>query len=575
MTAIISIVFIIIYIGINRIITKTTYESLSKQYSYISEKIELTFSDIYDDLDQVTANYVMNEYVQKTLSNQPMNSKDIDMLKKTLSYQNKSYMDYYLIIDNKDNIYAQKDISIDIDKFKNSDLYEGLGNKYSHTSLMWERDTVFGSNEMSIFAARYIHELNSDKDPGIVYLKLNNKIFDTISAQIKDDSFIYLILDNHNEICFEQMREGYQWNQEIKNNIIERISENEESYLYDLDEGIVSSEYDANTGFTILVYAPKEITNQVIWQTQKIMVILFLLSYIVTLLGIIVFTNRLTDPIKKVSHIMKEFDDTKLNTTIVLDTNTELDYIGHAYNDMLTNIKTLMKEVQNKESELRESELRTLLYQIRPHFLYNTLDTIYMLARIQKESTIMKMIQALSKFLRINLNNGIEEMEIKKELEHVSAYLDIQKIRKNNLFEYQIQYDDAIKNMKIMKMILQPISENCIKYGFQDIYEGGKIWIRVFLEETYLAFSIENNGTPIEEEQLLQLNKLENITMDEIDSVIRKKEGGFGICNVVKRLRLKYNDKIRFYYIRKESGTECIIKVDKDLVIANDKEELL
>lgn len=229
---------------------------------------------------------------------------------------------------------------------------------------------------------------------------------------------------------------------------------------------------------------------------------------------------------------------------------------------MLEEVKFLMDDIKKKERELHESQIQSLMYQIHPHFLYNTLDTIYMLARIQKEETIMKMIQALSRFLRINLSNGKEEIEVTKELEHVSSYLDIQKIRNADLFTYEIEIEEKIASLYVMKMILQPIVENSIKHGFRDFYEGGKIKICVFCEEKNLCFSIWNNGSHIEKEAREKLNLLEKMPMEEIDGMIKDQNGGYGICNVVKRLRMKYHDQIRFYYLSRTDGTECIIKID-------------
>ena len=262
--------------------------------------------------------------------------------------------------------------------------------------------------------------------------------------------------------------------------------------------------------------------------------------------------------------MMGEFGDKKLDDQLVLDTNTELDYIGQAYNGMLGEVKHLMENVQHKERELKESELQVMLYQIRPHFLYNTLDTIYMLARIQKEETIMKMIQALSKFLRINLSNGNSYIQVDKEIEHVKAYMDIQKIRNTDLFDYQIEIQDSIREVEILKMTLQPVVENCIKYGFRDIYSDGMIWIRVYQENKCLCFSVENNGTPIEEEALKHLNNMGKMPLEEITAFVKKKEGGFGISNVVKRLRTYYGEQVSICYIRKEEGTECVIKIEED-----------
>ena len=103
---------------------------------------------------------------------------------------------------------------------------------------------------------------------------------------------------------------------------------------------------------------------------------------------------------------------------------TELDSIGSSYNAMIDKVGMLMNKVREDEKVLREQEIHSLVNQLHPHFLYNTLDTIYMLARISHEETIMKMIYALSKYLRINLSKGADEIPLSKEFEHVCAYMD-------------------------------------------------------------------------------------------------------------------------------------------------------
>ena len=126
---------------------------------------------------------------------------------------------------------------------------------------------------------------------------------------------------------------------------------------------------------------------------------------------------------------MTQFDGNDFSRLIELNTNTELDQIGHSYNKMLKNIENLLAEIKEQEGVLRRTELNMLLAQINPHFLYNTLDTIYMLARINGEETTMKMIQALSKYLRLSLSKGSDIVTVEDELENVKSYMEIQQIR--------------------------------------------------------------------------------------------------------------------------------------------------
>lgn len=563
-TLILSILFVVTYAGINQIVKSNTYESLSGQYAYLNDKILMSFEKIQDDLDQLTSDFILNAYVQKTLTNQPFTASDVEMMKKGLAFLNRSFLDYYVILDNKGNTYSPRNISLDLDTFQNSVICKSLGEEYSKTKLLWTRDVIFGTNEMSFFVVRYIRGMDSPHDPGILILKLNDSILDGIRDSITDERLMYFMLDANEEVCFGQLPGGIKWNPEDERNreILWQEIMSQGEYNGQLEKGISSIAYHEETQFSIITYAPAQVSNEVVRKIQLMMGIVFVAAYSMAVAGVTVFVRKFTIPIKYVSDTMSSFDESRLESRIDLHTNTELDTIGQAYNSMVKEVRSLMENVKKKEQELWESELQSLIYQIRPHFLYNTLDTIYMLARIQKEETIMKMIESLSCFFRINLSNGRQEISVEKELEHVSAYLEIQKIRNAELFTYEIDMEESVSSLMVMKMILQPVAENCIKYGFQDIYEGGVIRIRAYQEGRYLCFSIENNGKPIEQEQADQLNKLETISMEEMDQVIRRKNGGYGICNVVKRLRGRYHDKIRFYYVRKESGTECIIQIE-------------
>lgn len=565
-TLILSVLFLITYIGIDQIVKANTYESLSGQYAYLNDRILMSFEKIQEDLDQLTSDFILNDYVQKSLTNQPFSAADVEMMKKGLAFLNRGFLDYYLILDNKGNVYSPRNVSLDLETFQNSAIYKSLGDEYSRTKLLWARDVVFGSNQMSFFVVRYIREMDFPHEPGVLILKLNDGILDDIRSSITDHRLMYFMLDANEEVCFGRLPGGRKWNPEDEKNrelLWDEIMLYGEQDSRRLDKGILCRDFHEGTGFTIITYAPEEVSNEVIREIRLMMAGVFVVAYGLAVAGIMIFANRLTRPIKYVSDTMSSFDESRLESVIALNTNTELDNIGQAYNSMVREVKTLMVNVQKKEQELWESELQSLIYQIRPHFLYNTLDTIYMLARIQKEETIMKMIESLSCFFRINLSNGKKEIAVEKELEHVSAYLEIQKIRNAELFTYEVDMEKTAAPLTVTKMILQPVAENCIKYGFQDIYEGGRILIRVFREDGFLCFSIENNGTPITGAQLEKLNRLEKVSIDEIDQVIRNKKGGYGICNVVKRLRVRYHDRIRFYYVRKENGTECVIRIDE------------
>ena len=212
----------------------------------------------------------------------------------------------------------------------------------------------------------------------------------------------------------------------------------------------------------------------------------------------------------------------------------------------------------------KQAEYLALQNQINPHFLYNTLDTIYMLARINGEETTMKMIQALSKYLRLSLSKGSDIVTVEDELENVKSYMEIQQIRNANLFRYEIECKVEEKSTWMLKLILQPLVENAIKHGFCEIYENGLIRIEIAREDSQLKIVVFNNGKPIDREMMEKINALNGHPILEAKKCFQDKEHGYGVVNVLTRLRLKYGEDVLFYYEAEENGTRCTIQIPDD-----------
>ncbi|MDR3924796.1 MAG: sensor histidine kinase, partial [Dorea sp.] len=287
-----------------------------------------------------------------------------------------------------------------------------------------------------------------------------------------------------------------------------------------------------------------------------------LLFFMVLLFGTL-FARRLSNPIADLEHGMSEIE--KLAEVHVRKNSFyEVELLAGNYNRMIHRIRGLMDEISEKEKTLRHAELNALVSQINPHFLYNTLDTIYMLARINGEEKTMKMIQALSKYLRLSLSKGREIVTVEDELENVKSYMEIQQIRNENLFHYEIECGEELKTRWILKLILQPIVENAVKYGFCDIFEGGLIRIGVTEQAGQLTFSVYNNGTPMEEQMAEKLNGLSEIPVSKMKDSFEDKKHGYGVINIITRLRLKYGEDVRFFYESDTNGTVCVIQIPDD-----------
>lgn len=562
---------------VNIIIHNYMQDVAEERYEYVNEKMKEALENSYKVSDDLTAEYISNSYIQKSLENQSLSKLDYSLLKKTLSYISFNDLSNIFYMDNKGTVYTRISNSFDTNFLYQSDLYQALGSDYSKTKWIWQKDTLFGTETEALFIGRFVRHMDYSHAPGVFFLKMSSEYFEHMLAGInKERDVAYLITDSNFNLCYS----NYINSTQTENNI-DRIRTElkkakssldfEQTGMIITEDGIIFAQMEMSTSFYVVTYVPESVMNAPLRKMQFVIIFVILLLCIVSIVFCVYFSNLITKPVKKINSVMSKFDGKDFNTKLDLQTNTELDSIGQTYNLMIDKIADLIQENKENEQELRIAELNSLMYQLNPHFLYNTLDNIYMLARMKKEQRIMDMIQSLSKLLRISLSKGHDMIALEDELEHVKCYLDIQKIRNASLFDYSIECSTSLYHCKVLKLLLQPIVENGIKHGFCNIYEGGllKIAITEIVKENekYLSIRVSNNGESIEEHARILLNQMRYEDLSKIKDFFPQKQGGYGIANLVSRIRLKYQDRIEFYYqrLQDDKGTECIIVIPEIL----------
>jgi two-component system sensor histidine kinase YesM len=184
-------------------------------------------------------------------------------------------------------------------------------------------------------------------------------------------------------------------------------------------------------------------------------------------------------------------------------------------------------------SRQKEMQLKILSSQINPHFLYNTLETIRMMALSKKEKEIATTIKMLSQILRQTLSADDKTIPLTVELELVKNYLSIQKLRFGSRMDYSINVDENANNCKILPLLIQPLVENSIIHGLETKQGGGRINISVAVNENTLYIDVTDNGTGIEPEKL---EKLKAVLASDENSI----DGHIGLVNVNRRIKLHY-----------------------------------
>lgn len=556
-------------VGVLFYMRRNMMELVTDQYAFLNEKTGIALDNLYQESDKVMEECILNDLVQQSLKAKPLEEVEKNSLKKYFAYVNLDYVSEYCYVDNKQNLYTRSYSKIPYSSFEDSGLLDKLGDSYADTVWFVTEDTLFGTGKKALFIGRKVHSLDYAHEPGYLFLRMEDSFLNSLKED--NDSFnqevAIGVVDQYGNICASWYPASFSMTEHTEKLLAQHAKEDREGVVVrseKVPDGVLSIYKQKQSGFCVFTIVPDEVLNQ---GTGRIVFVLLGIYFLVILIaGVlsIYFSNRFTKPIKVINQAMTEFDGNDFSNEIHLNTHTELDQIGNSYNKMLINIKNLLEEIKDQQKELRTSELNMLISQINPHFLYNTLDTIYMLARINKEETTMKMIQSLSKYLRLSLSKGSDIVTVEDELENVRSYLQIQQIRNENLFTYTVDCEVEADKTWVLKLILQPLVENSIKYGFCEIYEGGVIRIHIYKENGNLVLTVYNNGKPIDPDVAQRINDLNEKPISEAKKCFPNRKNGYGVVNVLTRLRLKYGDEVRYLYRAEDNGTTCVIQIPGD-----------
>jgi two-component system sensor histidine kinase YesM len=269
--------------------------------------------------------------------------------------------------------------------------------------------------------------------------------------------------------------------------------------------------------------------NDVKW----LILLLTVCCFIVTVLVSDALTRYLLKPLLGLQRVMKRVEGNDLTARFESRSSDELAQVGHRFNRMLEQIVVLIEEVRQAETNKRSAEIKALSAQMDPHFLYNTLNTIYWKLKLGQVEPSQQMVVALSRLFQIGLNKGNEITTLDKELQHVRQYLELQAFCYESLFEYDIRVREAwLTDLPVPRIMLQPLVENSILHGFGGMESGGRITIEADgdMERQRWYITVKDNGRGMDETTVRSLHRPEP-------------ERGYAIGNMFSRLRLYYGDE--------------------------------
>lgn len=413
------------------------------------------------------------------------------------------------------------------------------------------RHSFFDTDDEMISLSREVQSYENGTFRGVILINLNmNKITEICNSfQEKQENFICIINDK-GELVYEQQngKERFAFdekeNRQKLNTALERMKESCFRLNYRGEKYLVTRTDMKTTGWTLVSMVPYKSVMAETMAISGVMILAVVITLIVTLLLLNRILTGVVKPLKKLEKYMVQVNPDNMDQRMEILTDDEIGHLSMKFNQMMDRIRNLKEQVIEEQEDKRKYELQALQAQINPHFLYNTLDSIIWMAETN-DSNIVAMTEALAKLFRISLNKGNEEISLERELEHVKNYLIIQSMRYADKFTYEISVDPGVERCRTIKLILQPIVENCIYHGIKKKRGTGKITIRAYRREQNLIIEVSDDGCGMPKEISRK------ILSDEIESE-NISGSGIGVKNVNERIQLRFGKKYGLSYSSEE-----------------------
>lgn len=315
-----------------------------------------------------------------------------------------------------------------------------------------------------------------------------------------------------------------------------------------------ASHYNEQNHWNIVGVMNMEAYTQQMETMSHIMTIL--LVAVVVLMGTASWAvgRSIVRPIAKLRSLMRKAEKGDLSVSFQAPAPVEIRELGDSFNHMLRQLNLSLQQVRDEQKAKRKAEIEALQANIKPHFLYNTLDTIHWMAKSYHAMDIVETVDALSTLFRIALSKGSDTIPVEQEILHVKSYLQIQKVRYEDMIQYDIHVTEECRTMKVQKLILQPLVENAIYHGIKESGLPGTIQIAVWRHGDSVVLMVADTGKGMTPQRLQEVR-------DSLQNFRPQKTGAYGIVNVHQRIALSYGSD---YGITMESeagiGTVAVIR---------------
>ena len=440
------------------------------------------------------------------------------------------------------------------DGFYQEDVERILSRLEEENQDVWAYVHTYRDRDILVLGRRIYEQYNKSRVIGYTLISIDEKIFSKTVLEpvgLSDSSNImYLNLDGNILSSWDRsVTMGKKADTKLLKNIQARLPRKTDSFSIQKDgeEQLVTYIFNKNLNQLFVYMMPYHYINSEVYAMLKriLIVAVFLVLLCVGIVAM-VYSGIMT-PIKSMLDFCKDLSGGNLSARIQDTHKDELSDLSGSLNHMADTIEGLIQQQKEQEKKKRELELQMLQYQLNPHFLFNTLNSLRFVAAMHKDQIVSDGIQALSSLLQNTLTNKNEYITIGEELENLENYFSILRIRYAGSFEYSFHVEDEeLLSCLVPKLILQPLAENSVMHGSSDDGTVMEIEITCWEEENHIILELSDDGKGFK------------VTEEALKSHANRKK--IGVSNVNDRIQLNFG---REYGLKIKSnpgeGTVCTL----------------
>jgi two-component system sensor histidine kinase YesM len=433
------------------------------------------------------------------------------------------------------------------------------GSEASYLTSSHVQHVISGERPWVITLSRGIRNLNSGsgrEKEGVFFIDLNYSAISELCNQgmIGTQGYAFILDADGNIVYHPQQQQLYN---ELQTENISLIMEADSDTILSgkgSSEKLYSISRSSKTGWTVVDSVRVEELLRKSNKAQSLYILVAAGLMAVTLFFSKFIAKSITQPIQKLCDSMERVQEGDFAVSdVVVDSVNEIGSLTTSFNVMTHRIQDLMEQNIREQEAKRKSEMKALQSQINPHFLYNTLDSIIWMAEGKKNEEVVLMTASLARLLRQSISNEDEVVSIGQEVEYARCYLTIQKMRYKDKMEFQIDVEPSILNIRLIKLVLQPIIENAIYHGLKYKESKGFLLVKGFLKDGNAVIQVIDDGVGMEPEVLEHIYEKHKVNY---------RSNGVGVYNVQKRLQLYYGSEYGITYeSEKGKGTTATITI--------------